>query len=218
MPSDTKLSASAGEHYVCSMLARAGWAASLTRDGLARTDILAVQSSAERQMIEVQVKTIRVGSWPLGRKGILPAIGPREWYVFVRFGGFPDKPETWVVPRDHVAAATWIGHMSWLNDPTATPGTRNAGIESARIGSEGGERYAHRWDLLDAPAADAPVMLPTWDARPHRDGRSRATARPSLARRHPEVRVAAGDGRGPALRGPAPPLIDRMCGPVGVGP
>jgi hypothetical protein len=162
MPSDTKLSASAGEHYVCSMLARAGWAGSLTRDGLARTDILAVQSSAERQMIEVQVKTIRVGSWPLGRKGILPAIGPREWYVFVRLGQFPDRPETWIVPRDHVAAATWIGHMSWLNEPTAAPGARNAGIESARIGSEVWDRYADRWDLLDEPAASAPVMLPAW--------------------------------------------------------
>ena len=64
MASDNKLTGSAGEHYVCSMLARAGWAASLTRDGLARTDILAVKSSAERQMIEVQVKTITSGPWP----------------------------------------------------------------------------------------------------------------------------------------------------------
>lgn len=54
---DTKLSASAGEHYVCSMLARAGWAASLTRDGPARTDILAVQSSAERH-----IESARIGS------------------------------------------------------------------------------------------------------------------------------------------------------------
>src|SRR3954471_6106037 len=98
MAGDTKLSGSAGEHYVCSMLAREGWAASLTRDGLARTDILAVQSSAERQMIEGPANTIRSGTWPLGRKGFLPAIGPREWYVFVRLGAFPDTPETWVVP------------------------------------------------------------------------------------------------------------------------
>lgn len=160
MASDTKLSASAGEHYVCSMLARAGWAASLTRDGLARTDILAAKASEERQMIEVQVKTIRSGTWPLGRKGILPAIGPREWFVFVRVGAFPARPETWVVPRDHVAVATWVGHMAWLHDPAATPGSRNAGIESARIGSEVWERYADRWDFLDAPAVEAPVLLP----------------------------------------------------------
>jgi hypothetical protein len=63
------------------MLARAGWAASLTRDGLARTDILAVHASAERRMIEVQVKTVRTRSWPRGRKRIEPAISDREWYV-----------------------------------------------------------------------------------------------------------------------------------------
>ena len=162
MATDTKLSGSAGEHYVCSMLARDGWAASLTRDGLARTDILAVKSSAERQMIEVQVKTITSGSWPLGSKGTQPAIGPREWYVFVRLGDFPNKPETWIVPRDHVAAATWVSHMSWLADPAAAPGTRNAGIESARVVAEVWDRYADRWDLLDAPASATPVLLPAW--------------------------------------------------------
>jgi hypothetical protein len=67
---DTKLRGSAGEHYVCSMLARYGWAASLTRDGLERTDVLAVHS-VERDMIEGQVKTIRTGKWMLGRKGTL---------------------------------------------------------------------------------------------------------------------------------------------------
>jgi hypothetical protein len=105
---DTKLSGSAGEHYVCSMLARMGWAASLTRDGLARTDILAEKASADRRMIEVQVKTITVGNWPLGVKGTDGALSDREWYVFVRLGQFLDRPRTWVVPRDHVAAATWI--------------------------------------------------------------------------------------------------------------
>src|SRR6185295_6133299 len=65
---DTKLTGSAGEHYVCSMLARYGCAASLTRDGLERTDVLAVHV-VERHMIEVQVKAVRTGSWMLGRKG-----------------------------------------------------------------------------------------------------------------------------------------------------
>jgi hypothetical protein len=46
--------------------------------------------------------------------------------------------------------------------PAATPGTRNAGIQSARIGSEVWDRYADRWDLLEKPAAEASVVLPTW--------------------------------------------------------
>lgn len=165
MATDRKLSGSAGEHYVCSMLARSGWAASLTRDGLARTDVLAVQTSGERRMIEVQVKTITGGSWPLGTKGTLGALSDREWYVFVRLGRFPERPSTWIVPRDHVAAATWIGHMSWLTDPSARPGKRNAGIASARIGPADFARYEDRWDLLNGSALEVPVMLPTWMRR-----------------------------------------------------
>ncbi len=162
MARDNKLSGSAGEHYVCSMLARHGWAASLTRDGLARTDILAVQAAEERRMIEVQVKTITAGSWPLGQKGTLRAISDREWFVFVRLNPFPTRPDTWIVPRDHVAAATWISHMNWLTDPAARPGTRNAGIASARVGPEVWAPYEDRWDLLTASAWDAPVLLPSW--------------------------------------------------------
>ena len=88
---DTKLTAAAGEHYVCSMLARYGWAASLTRDGLERTDVLAVHSLS-RVMVEVQAKTIRTWSWMLGRKGTLPDLSGHEWYVFVELGAPPGTP------------------------------------------------------------------------------------------------------------------------------
>lgn len=101
-----------GNIYVCSMLARYGWAASLTRDGLERTDVLAVHSSIERPMVEVQVKTVRTGSWMLGRKGTFVAQSGREWYAFVKLGAPLELPEWYVVPRDHVAAATWIGSPS----------------------------------------------------------------------------------------------------------
>ena len=47
----------AGEHWVCATLARYGWAPALTRDGLERTDILAVGTQlAHRPTIEIQVK------------------------------------------------------------------------------------------------------------------------------------------------------------------
>lgn len=164
MPGDTKLSGSAGEHYVCSMLARTGWAASLTRDGLARTDILAVKTDDDndRRMIEVQVKTVRVGSWSLGQKSPMTSMSDREWYVLVLLGEFPAQPRTWVVPRDHVAAATWIAHMSWLTDPAANPGTRNVGVEGARLDGGDFARYEDRWDLLDQPAHDVEILLPQW--------------------------------------------------------
>jgi len=45
MARDNKLTA-VGEHHVCAQLARREWAPSLTRDRLARTDILAMWESS----------------------------------------------------------------------------------------------------------------------------------------------------------------------------
>jgi hypothetical protein len=153
---DNKLTGAAGEHHVCSELARRNWAPSLTRDGLARTDILAVHTET-RVMIEVQVKTSsKALSWPLGHKGTIASISEREWYVFVCLNELPTQPRCWVVPRDHVAAATWIGHMSWLTDSSAKAGSRNVGIDRARISADTWERYEDRWHLLQEPATSAP--------------------------------------------------------------
>ena len=69
------------------MLARLDWAPALTRDGLARTDILAVYTDGDRPMIEVQVKSIRGASdrvsWPLGPEFPEPSCAYREWFVLV---------------------------------------------------------------------------------------------------------------------------------------
>jgi hypothetical protein len=151
MGRDRKLVTSAGEHFVCSVLAQFGWAASLTREGLERTDILAAHTES-RRMIEVQVKAISAGSrpsWPLGKKGTISAETEREWFVLV-------------LPRDHVAAATWIGHLSWLTSPDVPAGKRNAGIDAARIGINDWLGYEERWDLLEGSAFEAPVLLPAW--------------------------------------------------------
>jgi len=82
---DNKLTKSAGEHSTCAALSRLGWAVALTRDGLERTDILAVDTES-RQTIEIQVKTANSNSrptWVLGLKGTAEARTDHEWYVFV---------------------------------------------------------------------------------------------------------------------------------------
>ncbi len=158
---DTKLSADAGEHYVCSMLARYEWAAALTRDGLARTDILVVNTKT-RTMIEVQVKTIRAGMWPLGRKDTQHDLSGREWYVFVKLGPPPGLPETYVVPRDHVAAGMWISHQNWLTDPNVKPGKRNTPLEQTRVGTDIWDAYQDQWDQLEEDTRTVPVLLPGW--------------------------------------------------------
>lgn len=165
---DTKLTKSAGEHFVCSQLARIGWASSLTRDGLERTDVLAVYTRAlasdARPIAEIQVKALRVaGSWLLGKKGTLASLGSREWYILVVLGSeLEAQPRAWIVPRDHVAAATWIAHTSWLNSPEVPPRKRNAGIEAARLSPADFAAYESRWDLLLTKTADAPVLLGRW--------------------------------------------------------
>jgi hypothetical protein len=164
---DTKMTKSAGEHWVCSILSQHGWGVALTRDGLERTDILAVHTiDPDRPMVEVQVKSLQHAghrsSWPLGTKAQIPARSGREWFVLVLLGKTPtDRPRAFVVPRDHVAAAAWIQHMAWLNEPGVPAGQRNVGPDRSRVEVSVFERYEERWDLLLSSAHDAPILLPT---------------------------------------------------------
>lgn len=81
---DTKQSKNIGEHHVAAEMARRGWALALTRDGLERTDILAVLTTDEKRvLVEVQVKTARGSkmesiSWPLGEKSQAPSAHTSE--------------------------------------------------------------------------------------------------------------------------------------------
>jgi hypothetical protein len=126
---DTKLVKAAGEHWGCSVLSRLGWPVALTRDGVARTDILATDPGSG-WLIEVQVKTASFStrpSWLLGTKAQEPARTDHEWFVFVVLGSEPwEAPRSFVVPRDHVSAAAWISHTNWLTEPGIPPGRRNA--------------------------------------------------------------------------------------------
>lgn len=153
---------------MASELARRGWAPALTRDGLERTDILAVFTTPEkRRMIEVQVKTARESgaglvNWPLGAKTQGPSQHEREYFVLV---AVPDDlelpPRSFVVPRSHVAAAAWMEHMDWLTDPTIVVGKRNAPVDRARVKVAAFEGNENRWDLLLVDEDEAPVLLPS---------------------------------------------------------
>lgn len=160
---DTKLTGLVGEHWVSAVMAGHGWAVALTRDGLEHTDILGVHSST-RWLVEVQVKTASHGrspNWPLNLKAQESAKTDREWFVLVALASSPaGTHRAFVVPRDHVAAAAWISHMSWLTEPSIEPGKRNAGVNLARVKSEVFAGYEDRWDLLGHPTTEAPVLLP----------------------------------------------------------
>jgi len=164
---DTKQSKTAGEYHVAAELARRDWAPEMTRDSLARTDILAVNTArSDRRQIEIQVKASRGRitkntSWALGLKDQGPSAHEREYYVLV---ALPDDlaaaPRNFVVPRMHLSAATYISHRHWLTDPSAEPGTRNAGHDRARVKLPIFANYENRWDLLNIDQHHAPVLLP----------------------------------------------------------
>lgn len=164
---DTKQTKTIGEHHVASELARRGWAPAMTRDGIERTDILAVMTSDKsRRLVEIQVKAARGAkfeniSWPLGPKSQDPISSENEFFVLV---AIPDDltlaPRNFVVPRRHIAAGAWIEHMQWLGDPSVKAGKRNVGVDRARSMLGTFTAYEDRWDLLLLDQCDAPVLLP----------------------------------------------------------
>jgi len=162
---DTKQTKTVGEHAVAAELARRGWAPAMTRDGLERTDILAVEQTGNRAMVEVQVKAARGRgpglSWPIGEKSQQPALNPREWFVMVAIDDLVTEPlRFFIVPRDHVAAAAWIEHMNWLTEPGIAHGVRNVGPERSRVTLPTFAGYENAWSTLAAPADEAPIILP----------------------------------------------------------
>lgn len=168
MVADNKMTKSVGEHWTCSELARSGWAPALTRDGLERTDILAVATHLpERPTIDVQVKaaneTAGVTSWPLGYADKMEARSDREWFVLVLIPRARNgQVRGYVVPRTHVTAASWIAHMDWLTKPDVPVGRRNAPVSRSRVRRQVWGGYESRWDLLDVPTPQVPVLLPNW--------------------------------------------------------
>jgi hypothetical protein len=162
---DTKMTKTVGEHWVCATLARHGWAPALTRDGIARTDILAVGTLLpKRPTVEIQVKTAsdrgKNPSWPLGDITQLTAVSEHEWFVLVLLPELPLPPRAFVVPRDHVCAATWIRHQDWFTDPSAREGKRNSPLSLARIALDVWQGYQDCWDLLGTPTSEVKVRLP----------------------------------------------------------
>jgi hypothetical protein len=76
--------------------------------------------------VEIQVKAATdVGartSWPLPGVTELIAASGHEWFVFVLLPKVPAAPRAFVVPCDHVSAATWIVHEDWRTDPSVPEG------------------------------------------------------------------------------------------------
>jgi hypothetical protein len=114
-------------------------------------------ASPNRPTIEIQVKTASARgknpSWALGDITQLTEASEHEWFVLVLLPNLPLPPRAFVVPRDHVCAATWISHQGWLTDPSAPEGTRNASLSRARVSLDVWQGYEDCWDLLGTPTS-----------------------------------------------------------------
>lgn len=160
---DTKQTKSVGEFDACAQLAMRGWAPALTRDGLAYTDIIATSESLhDAPFLSIQVKTSRGKNFPINVVKIPVDTSNHDWFILTQWDQDTNTLEHYIVPRNHVIAIVWAGHMRWLNDPNVPAGKRNAGVEAARIQATDFVGYHERWDLLEKPTDECPILAEHW--------------------------------------------------------
>lgn len=159
---DTKPVKLAGEHWVCSVMARHSWGAALTRDGLEHADVLAVHT-ATRRLVEVQVKTASFmpkPNWRLNLKAQSRLGLTTSRSSSLRSARRRRRARERSSCRGPRAAAAWITHENWRTEPGIEPDKRNAGVDQARADATVFAGYLDRWDLLHELTPEVPVLLP----------------------------------------------------------
>jgi hypothetical protein len=155
----TAVTGAAGAYYVAAELSVRGWIASLTWGGAPRTDVLA-QRVEPPLTATIQVKTRLRGDFQVGVAGEHPApTGSNEWYVLVSLGSPGERPDFYVVPRNHMSAFIYVGFRAWVAE---APSRRNAKGTARTFGRDAFAEYAESWELLDRAASKAPWRLPEW--------------------------------------------------------
>lgn len=133
----------------------------MTVGNMPRTDIVA-QHMSHHAVIAVQCKTSAPGgpNVQLGASAqSFAAAGSDEWFVCVSLRALDERPVFYIVPRDHLVAHVWVAHHFWLSQPKRDGSQRkNSTMRVIKLRDLDGYREA--WELLDLPAAEAPVRLP----------------------------------------------------------
>lgn len=157
----TRLTGATGEFHVAAELSRRLWMASITPQGVERTDVLA-QHLATRQVIALQVKTAGAGNqFRLGRKLEEPTREENEWVVLVSLQAENERPAFYIIPRNVVAAFIWVDHRRWLAQP-ARSGRPHKDTDQRSIRPPQVSEYRDRWEWLHEPASSIPYHLPDW--------------------------------------------------------
>ena len=156
---DKALTGAAGEFFVAAELARRGWRPSITPRGVERTDVLA-QNSESGRVVALQVKTATTNVFRLGLKDEQPAHAQDEWFVLVTLGEEEVRPRYFVLPTNVIAGWLYVEHRVWLSGTKRDGAPRkDTPIRAIRM-NEIDAVYEEGWDLLNAPADNAPVRVP----------------------------------------------------------
>lgn len=150
----TAITGAAGAYSVTAELSQRGWIASPTWGNAPRTDVLAQRADGSR-MAAIQVKTRRTGTFAVGN----PAPSPEqanEWFVMVSLNGPGQRPDFYVIPRDHLVALAYVGDEEYKKRRGRTKSVRTA-VNPIDL-----EAYSERWDLLEDDADAPPWMIPVW--------------------------------------------------------
>jgi len=79
----------------------------------------------------------------------------------VSLGAVAERPRFFIVPTNVVAALLFVGHRAWLSMPKKDGSPRKDSAIRA-ISNDQIEPYEEAWSLLDAPAHEAPIVVPPW--------------------------------------------------------
>jgi hypothetical protein len=157
----TGLTGAAGEYFIAAELSLRGWLATVTIKNAPGVDVLA-QNLGLGVTVAIQTKTASYGNdFQLNAKCEQPSTALNEWYVFVKLHEERTRPSFYVVPRNIVAGFVYATHREWLS--RAGRGGRAHKDTTKRAAAAkylGG--YEDRWDLLDRPADQAPLLADQW--------------------------------------------------------
>lgn len=155
MSTKSDLVGSAGLYAAAYELARLQWLVSPTFGNAARTDLLAqCADEPTRQTAAIQVKTRTSGDFHLDISDGSPP-GANEWVILVSLPSARDaRPGFCVVPRNHVCTVVVV--LGAILESQRKPWPRKL------IGEHEFKDYEDKWELMNAPASDAPWWLPQW--------------------------------------------------------
>jgi hypothetical protein len=155
------LTGACGEYHVAAELSRRGWLATVTIKNSPGTDVLAQHLETGR-VVMIQTKTASPGSnFRLKSSDERVARNDNEWYALVGLRGVDERPDFYLLPRNHVALHLYVGHRHWLSEP-GRGGRPRVDSSIRSIYRADVVPYQERWELLEHANTDIPYGLPDW--------------------------------------------------------